>query len=48
MKSLRLLAGLAGVALAFYGVRKGLDRGGAADEWSPEEPRSARAFKHVS
>jgi len=46
MKSLRLLAGLAGVALAFYGVRKGLDRG--ADEWSPEEPRSARAFKHVS
>ena len=47
MKSLRLLAGLAGVALAFYGVRKGFDRGGA-DEWSAEEPRSARAFKHVS
>jgi hypothetical protein len=47
MKSLRFLAGLAGIALAFYGVRKGLDHGDA-EEWSAEEPRSARAFKHVS
>ncbi len=45
MKSLRLLAGLAGVAFAFYGVRKGLE---PADEWSAQEPRPARAFKHVS
>ncbi len=47
MKNLRLLASLAGVAFAFYGVRKSLEHGGA-DEWSPQEPRSARAFKHVS
>jgi hypothetical protein len=47
MKNLRLLASLAGVAFALYGLRKGLDHGGA-DEWSAQEPRSARAFRHVS
>ena len=46
MKNLRLLASLAGVALALYGVRKGFV--GDADDWSAQEPRSARAFKHVS
>jgi hypothetical protein len=46
MKNLRLLAGLAGVALALYGARKGLTQD--ADEWSAQEPRRARAFRHVS
>jgi|RhiMetdeSRZDD1v2_1073273.scaffolds.fasta_scaffold205638_3 hypothetical protein len=47
MKGLRLLAGLAGLAFALYGIRKGFDHGGG-DEWSAQESRSARAFKHVS
>jgi hypothetical protein len=43
----RLLVGLAGVALAFYGVRKGLIHGDA-DEWAAHETHGSRAFKHVS